>query len=167
MSRSVSKSNVEMVQHDKPPRTLTDVVKLCENELGWSWSWDDPRPSWKIRSAEVSKMKSVIKKLERENRHLKGKFTVENLLLAIEHMKQEREYIKSPVYVLYHVERALERAAESDDLGDLDTAVQEALSEVAASRLPDDEKANWLRRLNRAQGPGRTDVVQEWRSRER
>lgn len=152
--------SVEFLKDKLEVKTHTDLIKVIENELGWAPSWDDPRPMWKIRATEVSKMKAVIKKLEREGgKKAKGRYTLENLQIAVEYLKRKKEYIKSPVGVVYAVERALEEAAEEMHESDLDLEVEAALKIMR--REGDEVNA---RRLTRAQGSARQMVLDEWRA---
>lgn len=161
----MSRRNVyEKVKREDEVRTFTDVVKIIENELGWAPSWDDPRPTWKVRSIEVGKMKRVIKALERRNRRMKGKFTVANLALTVEVLKRERHAVTSPSGILYHVERALEMQAEEETHTDEAITVQQALAEVEAADLPDVVARAWRTRLVRSQGEAREEAVAEWRA---
>lgn len=162
----MSKRNVyESVKRQDEIRTFTDVVKAIENELGWAPSWDDPRPTWKIRSVEISKMKRVIKALEKRNRRLKGQFTVANLAMTVDMLRRERHAVTSPTGILYHVERALEKQADLQEEAPTDeaSAVQQALVDVKTADLPDVVRAAWRTRLVRAQGEARAATIAEWR----
>ena len=132
-------------------RTLTDLVKYIENTLGWAPSWDDPRPLWKIRAIEVAKIKRAIRTQRRPK-----DYTVANLMVAVEFLRRRNQHIESPVAVVYAVERALKRRADRDST-DLETAVERAVAE--ANRLGRDD---WARRIARATGGARAEVLREW-----
>lgn len=140
-------------------RTWTDLLKVVENELGWCPAWDDPRPNWKVRATEVSKLKAVIKKLERENSRMKGKYTVENLLITVEYLKREKELIKSPVYLAYACERALAWHHDAR-LDDLEARVERAKASVR-SLFTGPERQRWLSQLTRARGEPLVELLDE------
>lgn len=141
-------------------RTHTDLLKVVENELGWCPAWDDPRPPWKIRATEVSKLKRVIKKMEKDNPRLRGEYTIENLLITVEYLKREKEHIKSPVYLAYALERALEWHHDMR-LGDLEARVEAAKVQVR-THLAGAERERWLQQLTRARGDALVDLLSEW-----
>jgi hypothetical protein len=147
-------------EDDAPPKNYVELVKYIENTLGWTWPWEETDPPWKLRAAEAGKLKRVAKKGVRGKRNL----TIEDLKLTVDWMRRERITVQSPVAIIYYVERALKAQADSLEVGDLEQATIDAIREVQASNLSDDEKQDWVRRLRRVAG---WSVVEEWRADER
>jgi len=156
----VSRKVFEPARDETVVKTYSDLLKVVENELGWCAAWDDPRPPWKIRATEVSKLKRVIQKLERENVSLRGKFTIENLLVVVEYLKREKDHIKSPVYLAYALERSLEWYHDQR-LGHLEERVERAKRQVS-THLEGIERETWMRKLTRARGDQLVELITEW-----
>lgn len=135
---------------DTSVRTSSDLVRWCENMLGWLPPED--KPVWKSRSVEAGKL----------NRKRKGdrKMTIANLLLAGEYCRAHRIEIKSPVALCFYVEKAMKLAQEQETVSDLAADMTAALTYERALPEPD---PTWVTRLIRAQGDVRAEVLEEWR----
>lgn len=138
-----------MSETSAKPRTLTDFVEHVENTLGWVPPVTDKRPLWRCRQVEVVKLGRKIKERPKL-------YAMDNLLLAVEYCRRNKIELKSPVGVCFLVERAL-KETHVDEVSDLDAAVDLAISEAWTASRDD-----WVRRLSRAVGPARADVVREW-----
>lgn len=128
----------------KPPgevSTWSDVVVHVSNTLGWAPSWDDPRPLWKIRGNEASKLKRVAER---------RRVTIEDAVAAVEHLRQRRRTVDSPVQVVFAADDLKKAASPPPEGAELDAQVQSILAEVRASDLPDGRKRLWERRAARA-----------------
>lgn len=136
--------------------TLTQVIEACENQLGWVSPFADEFPVWKYRSIEVSRLRKAIDKMENPSR-----FTPMNLMLAIELLRRKHETVRSPVGLLYKVDEALERANTPTIAVELVDAIENAVAHEQTLQRPDTDM--WVRRLSRARGVHRTDVLAEWR----
>lgn len=132
-------------------RTATEFVTAVENTLGWEPPESQPR--WKAVQVEAAKVNRKIA----TNPAL---FTWANLQLALELLRRERKEVKSPAAVLWHVERALAQAAVEEQTDDLDEQVQKAVTEAMEAGAYE-----WVERLVRSRGDGRSEALRAWRSR--
>lgn len=135
-------------------RTATQLVELCENQLGFTFDLENGVPIYKQRQREVAKIKRKMK----ENPKL---YTLANLELAVEYSWRKRLAIKSPLALFHRVEWALREAAENENPTDAQAAVQQAVNwELTQS---DDMAEVWIGRLMRAQGRGALDTYKLWK----
>lgn len=137
-----------------PVRTATQLVELCENQLGFTFDLENGVPLYKQRQREVGKIKRKMK----ENPKL---YTLENLELAVQYSWKKRLAIKTPMALFYRVEAALKDAVEVEHLTDAQTSVREAVDWELAH--PDDMSETWIGRLLRAQGRGAIETYQLWK----
>lgn len=79
----------------------------------------------------------------------------QDLINAVNYIKQRRIHLKSPWGIFYHVNDA-KTTQESQETYDLISAVAEAIAEETDER--------WLQRLSLARGKSLERVYQEWRS---
>lgn len=131
---------METVPEPGQVRTWSDVVTLVSNTLGWAPSWEDPRPFWKIRGNEASKLKRAAER---------RKVTVQDAVNAVEYLRQRRKTVDSPVYVIFAAED-LKKVSIPPQEADLDAAVREVIGQVRGSDLPDGQMRLWERRAARA-----------------
>lgn len=149
------RSHFEELPSEEPEiRTMTDLVKHIENTLGWCAPWDDPRPPWKIRAVEVGKLKRVVAKDPKL-------YTMDNLLLAVEYLRRKREPVKSPVGVVYAVERALKELPSLEARPDVQERLERALS-VVRGWPEGPARRRWERRLAVAQGAVLNETLDEF-----
>lgn len=137
-------------------RNLTELLTACENQLGWQAQPRPGQPAWKIRSAEVRKLKLAM--AARPKHH-----TLANLHLALEYSRRKRMPIASPLSLIHRIDEALALAPDpaGDAQPDIEIAIRDA---ITREKLHDDEHTRlWITRLVRCQGPGRFDVLAEWR----
>lgn len=149
------KSRFEELRDDTRVRTSTDLVKHIENTLGWCQPWDDLRPAWKVRSIEAGKINRAIKR----NPKL---YTMENLLLAVEYLRIRKQPVKSPIGVIYTVEKAIKEMPKPEKVTDLAAARERALERVR-DRYPlnHPERGRWIRRLQNSKGQVFLDALEE------
>lgn len=131
-------------------RNATEFVVLCENTLGWVP--DTTQPLWKARVVMAGRVNRAIKKDP-------ARFTWHNLELAVALLRRERQPIKSPLYVFYHVDDAV-AAALSQEARPLGERIDEAIAACQAE--PSEQAQYWVGRLTRASGPARQDVYDQW-----
>lgn len=132
-------------------RNATELVVLIENTLGWTPP--DHLPLWKSRSVEAGKINRQVE----ANPRL---YTWHNLELAVEYLRRKRQPVKSPVGVIYAVEKALEDAAAPPVQRPLGELIDSALAWEHEHELPD--SAKWIGWLTRASGNARQGVYDEW-----
>lgn len=132
-------------------KNATEFVVLCENTLGYNP--DPTKELWKARSIMAGRLNKAIK----AKPHL---YTWENLELAVELLRRQRQPVASPMFVLYKVEEALKAAAAAQirPLGEL---IDEA---VAAERSLPQPSQDWIDQLTRAVGKYRKDALDEWQA---
>lgn len=128
------------------PTTFTDVVSWCENQLGWLPRSDVPR--WKALQMEASKLKQAAKKDRR--------VTPAALYSAARYCVHRRIEIKSPYGLIFYLDYADEVKAAAD----LPSTVDEAVTRERQVQAPGWE--DWVRRLVRSTGSGRTALLEEW-----
>lgn len=136
--------------------TLLDIIIGCENFLGWTPPARPGVPAWKARTTEVYKLKNAMATKPASIA------TIENLALALEYSRRKRLPIKSPITLLYRIPDALE-------LANIDKPVSDLQAEIAAAigwekGCDDEGSLRWIHRLVRASGPGRGEVLQEWKA---
>ncbi len=126
---------------------LMDVVLGCENYLGWQPR--NPRqPLWQARSVEIARLQ-------------KSGSPVEHLWLALEYCRRKR-LLSSPSALIYKIQDALAIAHAPTTPTD---AAQQITNAVRWEHDRDDSNSlRWIHRLTRCSGPGREDVLAEWRS---
>ena len=131
-------------------RTATDIVVLCENVLGWLP--DDNVPIWKARAVHAGRLKKAM---------VKHNVTLAQLELAVQYCWKKREPIKTPAGLVFKVARALELANEPVAVVDIEVAVAEAIQWERDNE--DHFTLGWIRRLTRAVGDYRNDVLKDWK----
>lgn len=132
-------------------RNATELVVLIENTLGWTPP--DDVPLWKSRAREAGKINAAIKRNPKLH-------SLANLELAVEYLRRKRQPVKSPVGVIYAVEKALEDAAAPPVQRPLGELIDSALAWEHEHELPD--SAKWIGWLTRASGNARQGVYDEW-----
>lgn len=133
----------------KPVRTNVDFVRHVENTLGVIL--DPSKPPWKARQIEAGKLK-------RKRETNKKLYTIDNLLLTVEWLRQRRQHVKSAAAVCWHVERALKEAPEPELAPD-EFEQRYAYAIRVEQHLGETE---WLGRLLRARGDARKELLSEW-----
>lgn len=141
-----------------PAKNATEIVILCENALGYTHKTHTAKgvaiPLWKLRSQQARALKIKIA----EKPFL---YTWHNLELAVEYCKHKRLPLKSVAGLCWYVPDAVALAVTPEVKLAVSTSVEEAMQyELANPDLPD--QALWLRRLVRAQGRERLEVLKEW-----
>lgn len=136
-------------------KTLTDLVIACENYLGFQPKYPPSVPRWRVLSLEVAKLKKAMA----ENPRL---YTFQNLQLALEYSRRKRLPIHSPKGLLYRIEDALELANVDKPISDLQAEITAAIG--WEKDRDDDGSMRWIHRLVRAAGPGRIEVLDEWKA---
>lgn len=132
-------------------RTNVDFVRHCENTLGIPLDLTSGKPVWKLRQIEAGK----LKRKRESNPKL---YTIDNLMLTVEWLRQRRQEVKSAASVCWRVEDALKTAAEPEPERD-DFEARYAAA-IAAEQVAGDTA--WLGRLTRARGNARSEVLREW-----
>ena len=82
-------------------RTTMQLVKACENVLGWT-----PNPSMPLSTARTVAARRLGKEMAKDPE----KFSLHNLELAIELCRRQRQPIKSPLYLIHKVDEAVAAA---------------------------------------------------------
>lgn len=142
------------LETEKPAelRTNTQFVQHVENMLGFVLPGG--KPAWKARTIEAAK----LKRKRAQNPKL---YSMENLALTVEWMRQHKVEAKSPAGVCWFVEDALANVRSDSQVGDLAGQLNEAIAEAAATG-----ESEWLTRLSRAQGDeARREVLAAWNQR--
>lgn len=131
--------------------TLMDVVRVCENVLGW-----EPKGAnvWKARAVEVAKLKRAQAKQP-------SLVTPENLRLAIAMSWRQRRPVDSPVALVPRIKDALAKAADPEQVSDITAQVQDAIAREQARG--DDDSNYWIRRFVRSMGDARLATLTEWK----
>lgn len=128
--------------------SATAFCKHVEARLGWLPE-DRYAPAWQRYRGEASK---VLRKIA-TNPEL---YTWRNLGLAVEYLAREKK-TRSPVGVFSYVGVALEAAANPDP------AVEEELRAALRLEMAKGDPKGWVERLNRAVGPFRMELLNQWR----
>lgn len=144
------------VEDERPVRTYVDLIRHIENTLGWTWSWEDTRPPWKIRSIHAG----IVKKLAAKHR-----YTVADLAETVDWMRRERIAVSAPAGIIYFVKDAQKAKPAVLSTGDVEDAIGRTIQEVRASDLSAAEKKRWVTRLSRATGAAAVEALDEWRAR--
>ena len=133
-------------------KNATEFVLLVENTLGWVP--DESLELWKARAIMAGRLKKAMAKKP-------SLYTWENLELAVELLRRQRQPVKSPIFVLYKVEEALKAAVveQQRPLGDL---IDEAIATERSQ--PSLTSQDWIDQLTRAVGKYRQDAYDEWRA---
>lgn len=132
-------------------KTASQVVLRCEQILGWVP--DTSVPLWKARAIAAHRLKIAMGK--------NPWVTWEHLDLAIEMLRQRKEPVRSPAYLVYKVPEALRLANDAPELSEVERNIERALD--FEMRTPDDTVSRkWIGRFVRARGAGRKDVYNEW-----
>lgn len=128
----------------------TEFCKLVENTLGWEA--DASKPDWLRYNIEAAKLR---KRVESQ------RFTEADMMLVLRWAQRERKVL-SPSNLTYHVDQARKAAGRRNDSVPLqiDQAISVAVQHEYEHH-PDD--MTWVRRLTRAVGPARHDVINEWK----
>lgn len=127
--------------------TPTEFCVLVENRLGWR---PPQGPQWRRYQAQARQVASLIAL----NPEL---YTERNLRLAVELLAREKKQ-RSPVWVLSHVERALDLALDPEH--EVEHEIFKAVSHEVMAGDPD----GWVVRFSRASGGFRKQLLDEWRS---
>jgi hypothetical protein len=130
-------------------RTNVDLCRHVENTLGFVL--DPSKPPWKARQIEAGKLK-------RKRATDPELYSVENLLLTVEYLRQRRQEVKSPAAVCWFVQEALERALKEPTVDELASLIQAAIDQEQSRP----GGAEWIGRLTRARGDARAEVYREW-----
>lgn len=133
------------------PRTLTDLLRHCENQLGWQAPLGN-----RAKTLEVYKFKKVIAK----NPEL---YTIRNFMLAIEYCRIKQIEVEHPAMLCGYIDAALERACDYAPLTDVEKQCQDAIEYELD--LEADDSDEWIGRLARAVGPGLYNALTAWRAR--
>jgi hypothetical protein len=135
------------------PRTATEFCLAVENALGVALEETPDKPLWRLRQIEASKVNRKIKTDP-------GLYSWENLQIALEYCVRKRINIKSPVAVLFRVEKALAARPKAPRQRPLGELIDEAVAqEMNTQRTGWNE---WVGLLVRAAGPARAEVHAEW-----
>lgn len=132
-------------------RNATEFVVLCENALGWV-----PDPNVSLHKARMV----MAGRLKREIAKDPHKMTWANLELAVEMLRRKRQPIKSPLYVTYKVDEALQESNRPAPVRPLGELIDQAVAREQDSA--DERSAYWLGRLTRAAGKYRQEAYDEW-----
>lgn len=137
--------------------TLMDIVVGCENYLGFMPKGRADDSLNRLRCLEVYKLKRAMAAHARAS--------VETLALALEYSRRRRLSLTSPIALLYRIDDALKLANSPSGVTELEAAITAA---IGWERDRDDENSlNWIYRLKRAAGPGRDEVLTEWKAAQR
>jgi hypothetical protein len=128
-------------------RTATEFVLAVENMLGWAAEETPTKPLWKVRQVEAGK----INRKRKEDPEL---YSWENLEI-------ERIAVKSPVGVLWKVQKALAERPREERPRPLGELIEEAVAHEQSQQRAGWQE--WLISLQRAQGNYREDLLREWR----
>ncbi len=142
--------------HDGTPENATQLLRLIENQLGWD-PYDDPDVApYKRRSTEAAKI----------NRKVKRKpdlYTWRNLATTVAYCHNKDIRLDTPMGLFFHVDAAMEDTKVVDVVVDgTDEAIAAAVALERVSDAPDSQE--WERRLLRATGNARSEVLAEWRA---
>lgn len=139
---------------DHSVTTLTDIVNMCENQLGVMI--DHPtKPRWRVVQVEVGKLKRTQRKHWRD-------LAVDDLRNVVEWCATNKEPLESPVGLVYLSERALEERDErlEPPERDIDWNIRRAIE--CEHRIDDVVSQYWIGRLTRARGKARKTVFNDW-----
>lgn len=147
-------------------KTALDIVKLCENQLGWIPP--SGMPIWRARALHAGILTKAM---------TKHGASIEDLELTIELCQRERWPITTPAALVHKVEKARELSNAPStttvpkasggykrvvhEVTDLAAAVDTA---VAWEQMNEDHfSLGWITRLVRAVGDYRGEVLDEWK----
>lgn len=134
--------------------TLLDIVVACENYLGYLPPTKPGTPLWKARAVEVRKLKNAMAG--------KPLATIENLALALEYSRRKRMAIQSPITLVHRIPDALKLANVDKPMSEVAAEIERAIR--WEQDQDDDASLRWIHRLVRAAGPGRAEVLDEWKA---
>lgn len=130
---------------------LMDIVIDCENQLGLSGP--PGVPPWRARVIEVGRLRAALNQ--------RPLITPADLRLAIVWCKRRREPITSTLQLFAKIDDA--RRARVEDRASIMTIThREAMAWEQTH--PDTDSERWLARLVRAFGPGRANILEEWKA---
>lgn len=138
---------------DTDIRTNTDFVRHVENTLGVIPDVSDGTPWWKARAAEAGKLK-------RKRATDPDKYTIDNLLLAVEYCRRRGIEVRTATALCWKVDDALEAAHRPRDRSEMAEAIEAAIDREHREQRPGWRE--WVGRLLRARGIARTHVYDEW-----
>lgn len=137
-------------------RMPMDIVRKCENVLGW-----DPSQSGK---KDPDKQRRIMAKLLRDRMVANPRtITIANLELAVEYLHRQRQPIRSPLFLPYVVPDALKLAHQPIPATPIAVQIETALRQEKQT-LDDPRSHYWIGRLNRSRGKGREETLAEWRA---
>jgi len=130
-----------------------DIVKACENTLGWTPPLVEKGMALhKARAIEAKRLQGAMDK--------DPTVTFRALELAIE-LARRRKQTRGPLSLIPLIPAALARASEEKAPMGLAAEIAEAIAKEQRNELPD---ANyWIGRLTRSQGPFRAKALADWR----
>lgn len=132
------------------PNPILEIVKDCENYLGWL---PDGNP---FRSRAVAAVR-----LERAA--AKTGATPEDLRLALAYCRRTKTGLKHPSSLVGYVDRAKQLARVEPEISDVGARIELAIRWEMERDLPDSTR--WIDRLSRASGQiGKALVLTEWES---
>jgi hypothetical protein len=135
-----------------------DIVTGCSNYLGWEPRLRPGQPYWEAYQLEVRKLRAAI---ESGRRIPKQQATLTNLALALEYSRRNHLPVHSPIALLHRIPEALALAYIPPAVSDLEAAITNAIA--WEKTRDDDQSLRWIHRLVRASGPGRRDVMNDWK----
>lgn len=130
-------------------KNWVEIVRYCENTLGWTPKGDLARG----RTAAASALKKAAEK--------NPLVTLQNLEYAIEYSRRKKLPITYPTALVYRIEDALREAPDEVNQGDVAQQVEDAIAWELSHKTFGHEA--WLARLLQAHGPGRRTVLKEWK----
>lgn len=135
--------------------TATEFVLAVENMLGWAAEETPTKPLWKVRQIEAGK----VNRKRKEDPEL---YSWENLEIAMLWCLHNRTPVKSPLGVFYKVTKALAERPREERARPLGDLIDEAIAQEMGSQQIGWQE--WVITLQRAGGPARAEVLQEWRN---
>lgn len=132
---------------------LMDIVRDCENRLGWLPAGSNPWPS---RAQASARLKQAMARAD-------PPATVADVRLALAWCYRARQPIRSPAHLLSFVREARQHAAVPDKpLTSLGQEIRDAITwELNAE---DAEGDQWIARLSRSSGEARATTLAEWQA---
>lgn len=136
-------------------RNATALVELAENGLGYdphSIAAEKGQPVWKIKAMEAGKLNAAMKK--------RADCTLENLTISYDYCRKHKVQALTPYVLVTMLKKALEEHRAPEVTTDLETAIASAIRIEQARN--DGTSTLWLGRFQRAIGPGRQVLYDEW-----
>lgn len=137
--------------HDRDPKTPAELYDMLRWAFGLgTYSDDEPTPFFQTRNKEIAKLKAAM---------TKRRISIEEVVLAARYCKAQH----IPVLYLNQLWKELgnAKAAQRALPSDIQTHVEDAIAHENWLGAPD--SAYWIERLNRAVGPYREEVLDEWK----